>query len=165
MPERVNILHIHRALRKLAEAYHIKGKRDDVANVWIHVLADMEPQQLDVAVLAYLRTDSKWMPAPGQLLALANGSAEAGPTHPGGRSIVQTEKQKMVSHYHGWEQHHHGPCPVCGARLEALTPEERGWKAVGMTPEGFSPGASFGVLHDGELHRLAGVQAIGAMTT
>ena len=164
MPEpRVGILDVTRALRKLGEAYPSRGRRDEVANVWIDVLADLSPRQLERAVLEYMRTDTQYMPAPGQLLALVSNANGAG-TVPGRGSVHQTGKQKQASIYHAWEQSHEGPCPVCGARLEALTPEERGWNAVGMTPEGFSPGARFGVLHHGERHRLAGIPAIGEVT-
>ena len=164
MPEpRISILDVHRALRKLGDAYPSRGRRDDVANTWIDVLADLTPDELRGAVMDYMRGASQYMPAPGLLLDLASQARGPG-TLPGRGSVAQTERQKQTSIYHAWEQNHEGPCPICGARLEALTPEERGWAEVGMTPEGFSPGARFGVLHNGERHRLAGVHAIGELT-
>ena len=63
--------------------------------------------------------------------------------------------------YARWEQSHRGRCPICGAELRLLTPRERGWKAVRITPEGFEPGKRFGVLHDARQHSHAGIPAIG----
>ena len=70
-------------------------------------------------------------------------------------------EQRLRSEYLQWEGDQRGPCPVCGAPLELLTPEERGWKAVGLTAKGHEPGKRYGVLHSWFDHKMAGVAPVG----
>ena len=76
--------------------------------------------------------------------------------------IPPTEGERnRLTRYLRWEADQRGPCPVCGAEIRLLTAEERGWKAVGITTPGHTPGSRFGVLHDYYDHRRARIAPVG----
>ena len=70
-------------------------------------------------------------------------------------------EQRVRGEYLRWESHQLGACPVCGAELRLLTPDEYGWKPVAVTPEDFRPGNRYGVLHSWFDHKMAGVAPVG----
>ena len=77
-------------------------------------------------------------------------------------TVPATERErKLLEKYLRWEGSQWGPCPVCGAEVELLTAEERGWKAYGLTPKDFKPGKRYGVLHSSFEHRRAGIAPVG----
>ena len=76
--------------------------------------------------------------------------------------VPETEgDRRLLAKYLRWEANQFGSCPVCGAEVELLTPEQRGWKAVAITPEGYKPGKRYGVLHSGFEHRRARIAPVG----
>ena len=78
------------------------------------------------------------------------------------KAPVRTEReQRLHSEYMRWEQTHRGACPVCGAELRLLRPEEREWKPVAVTPDDYMPGRRYGVLHSWFDHKMAGIAPVG----
>ena len=77
------------------------------------------------------------------------------------RTAPTEREQKLRAKYYKWEGDHRGPCPVCGASLELLTAEERGWTRAGLTPDGYTPGKRYGVRHSWFDHKMAGIAPVG----
>ena len=70
-------------------------------------------------------------------------------------------EQNLLAEYHSWESHQFGPCPVCGAEVRLLTPEEYGWERVALTAKDYEPPKRFGALHSWFDHKMAGITPVG----
>ena len=143
MTECVQYLDVNRAIQKLAKVYGKSVRKDELAPIWADVLRNVSRSAFEFAVSDWLASDAYYFPKPGQIRAKAIEIE--------GR---RTPSKKNVSTIDD------GPCPVCGAEIRLLTPEERGWKRLPVTPDDFEPIKRFGVLHDLDKHERAGVPAI-----
>jgi hypothetical protein len=98
------------AIRKITAAGYNLPKDstvDGLTRVWRRVLEGVEPEQLRQAVDAWLREGDRYFPRPGTIRkhAIATRSGEP-------------NAWDLEARYLSWEQHHDGPCPVCGGGLE-----------------------------------------------
>ena len=150
----VTEIDLRKQIRRLEAVYRAPKPTDELVASWAWVLSDVEPGEPMGAVSDYARSPARYFPTPGQIREAAllrrvesGGAAQLGP-----RSWNQTLK---------------GPCPVCGAVLRMLKPEEQvqfGWdeesgKFMHMGAE--AQGERFGVLHDRRKHESAHEPAIG----
>ena len=145
MSECVEYLDVSRAIQKLAKVYGKNVRKDELAPIWADVLRNVDRYAFEFAVADYLASDASYFPKPGQLRAKA----------------VEIQQRRTPSRKVETSSIEEKPCPVCGAEIRLLTPEERGWERIPATTEGFEPGKRFGVLHDLDLHERANVPAIG----
>lgn len=149
-------------IRRLETVYPTKRDTDDLLQAWKWVLADeLAYDELMSAVSEYAKSPASYFPSPGKLLEIAlrqrSDSGRSGPV----RAV-------------GWDQSQEGPCPVCGASLKLLTPEERGqthvfdakaWTSIPIATlremGADVPPSIYGIVHDLRQHETAGVPAIG----
>jgi hypothetical protein len=126
---------------------------DDLAKVWVDVLAHIEPAELREAVSAYVSGDNSYWPKPGRIKALAieyRGTIVRG----GGEQRPTNDPA--------------APCEVCGARVRAVTRREIGQVEIAdgrkmrpCTPEELDQAIGYGVVHNHLIHERRRVPMIG----
>ena len=98
---------INMALKRFKQIWHTGVRRDELAPIWLDVLRGVAMDDFKLASEAYLLSEAKFFPTPGQLLALCKKCAAA--RHPS-----NTIKSSFLEDYKAWCGHYDGPCPVCG---------------------------------------------------
>lgn len=150
----VTELDIRKQVRRLEAVYRAPKSTDELVESWKWVLgSDVSPEELMAAVSDYAKSSARYFPTPGQIREAAflrrthSGEAHQGPKD--------------------WTQTMDGPCPVCGAVLRMLDPDEQvqtAWDDVAgeYTHQG-APALNprFGVLHDRRQHESARTPAVG----
>lgn len=151
----VTELEIRKQVRRLRNVFSTGKNEDEQVKAWSFVFdgEGIDNQALMAAVSKAAKSESRYMPNPGQVLAIAKEAR-------GGIARVMPTKSRDETQ----------PCPVCGAVLRLLPPEDQvhfGWDDVegeyrnlGVPVPADSP-PRYGVLHDLQKHRAAGVQAVG----
>lgn len=154
----VSEIEVRSVLRTLAAVYKPPdGDRAEVVHAWLTVLRGVDADMLGQAVRTYMRSDRQFFPKPGQILALVRQleSESFGDRPPEGST--------------DWNQLQDGPCPVCGAVLEAVVDplahdvvwDTRARAMRRRTRDDAPPGERFGMIHDRAAHARAGVPIVG----
>jgi len=137
-----------RGIKRIATVYHLPNGMppEDVASTWADALVDIDEDAFDKAVATFLREQQGgYFPKPGAIRSIALRFQHRLGGSWGGN---------LASQYRAWEQDHaNGRCPVCQAGLRLLKAVERG-----VDP---SRPDRYGVWHDVEAHRRAGVPHVG----
>lgn len=137
-----------RGVKRIATVYHLPNgtSPEDVAATWAELMADIDDDAFSKAIEVFLRErEGGYFPKPGAIRSIALKFQHRLGGSWGGN---------IASQYGGWEQDHaNGRCPVCQAGLRLLKAVERG-----IDP---SRPDRYGVWHDVEAHRRAGVPHVG----
>ena len=151
----VTEIDIRRQVRRLEVVFSTKKTTDEIVEAWKWVLADdLDADELMKAVSDYAKSGGRYFPTPGQIREIALVGRVAG---------IYGQKAGPKA----WDQTLDGPCPICGAVLRMLKPEEQvqfGWdekdgKFMHMGAD--SECSRFGVLHDRRKHEQANQPAVG----
>lgn len=114
-------------------------------------------EHLSAGVSRVINDAGDWFPTVGQLRDAMR--------------LAMREEGKRAEGPRDWNAHPEGPCPTCGAILEALEPERQlRMTRDPNTGEMFNDntpghGPMFGYLHDLEKHERAGVAIVGQFWT
>lgn len=153
---------VAKQVRRLQLAYNTSKPTGDIVKAWLWVMRDdLEPDELMSAVSEYARGSSSYFPTPGKILEIALRQRRDS-----GKPIERGPQ--------GWDQRQEGPCPVCGAVMQLLSPEQMGQHEVydvvarkaisvdALREAGSAmPPQRYGVLHNLTAHDRAGKPAIG----
>jgi hypothetical protein len=126
---------------------------DDLAKVWVDVLAHIDPDELRAAVTGYVSGDNSYWPKPGRIKALALEYRG---------TIVRGGDQQQPTNDPA------APCAVCGARIRAVTRRETGQveimdgrKMRVCTPAELDHVIGFGVVHNHVIHERRRIPMVG----
>jgi len=117
----------------------------DFAKLYYDVCRDLPREAFEYAIDAYLKTDARYFPKPGELCALAKQFVPTRSFNGGG----------LVTKYWAWEGNGKAdgePCPVCDAKLEPHLKR--------VTPDGYKVERVY-VEHDRHQHAAKGVGFVG----
>ena len=117
----------------------------DFAKLYHDICGDLSREAFEQAIEAYLKSDARYFPKPGELCTLARQVPPVVSSNGGGLEI----------RYRAWERNGMAdgePCPVCAAKLEP--------HLVRITPEGYRVERSY-VAHDRHQHMAMGVGFVG----
>jgi hypothetical protein len=125
---------------------------DDLAKVWVDVLAHIDPDELRAAVTGYVSGDNSYWPKPGRIKALALEYRG---------TIVRGGEQRPTNDPAA-------PCAVCGARIRAVTRRETGQTEImagrkmrPCTPAELDQAIGYGVVHNHIIHERRRVPMVG----
>lgn len=140
-------LDIRRAVTRLAAVYPRRGTEDSTVNAWRYVFEGedyLESHHLREAVRITLKAGGRFAPSPGEILQEAKRiyRADASKTHDVAAGSASA------------------PCPVCGATLRLLTPQEQSYGGF-YSGDNMPRAPRFGVFHDREKHERAGIGCAG----
>lgn len=117
--------------------------------MWAKAMDGLEDQDLREATDEFIRTGGRYWPKPSEIRDLAlTARRERGGFAKGSGSLA--------SRYRAFETNNaEGSCPVCGARLQLLSPAQLGY------PDAPKDTKRYGVYHDRKKHRDAGIPHVG----
>lgn len=134
-----------RLLRVHNRPAHAPEDPNEFATDYAQICGELTAVQFTGAIDAYLKSNGRFFPKPGELLALGRGIARGA----GGVGGSQGEYDEWEKN--GWQDPATGrwaPCPVCTAVMA--------WTPVRITPEGESIDRLM-VLHNAAVHWKVGV--------
>ena len=152
------------AIRRLSVIHRPPPDREAAVEEWVKALRDVSNAELESGVDAYLREGGTYFPKPSVIRKLA---------HEGRRTEGGQAPDTLTNRCLRWEQDHgEEGCPVCGAKLKALSGETRRIPAIEWSKElgrliqleSPSEEARVGVFHNLAKHHEAKIPAIGHWT-